>query len=130
MNKREMKGMCRIVAGCGRVPVLMLAVLTVFARTVAAQPVQLDIISTLGYVQALLTKIGPILSSVLFVTAGVFYALGQIFPSYKRATLHSMAIDIVIGAIVVAVLSVMSTSLAVTSAHLFVNVSAVASNSM
>ena len=66
-------------------------------------------------------QIGPMLSAVLFVVGGIFYAVGQLFPSYKRASLHTMAIDIIIGAIVVAVLSVASTNLAIASAHLLVN---------
>lgn len=80
-----------------------------------------DIISTLNSVQSILAQIGPTLSAVLFILAGIFYALGQLFPTYKRATLHSAAIDIIIGAIIVAVLSVASTGLAVASTHLLTN---------
>jgi hypothetical protein len=82
----------------------------------------LDILSTLSYVQALLMKVGPLLSAVLFVTAGIFYAIGQFFPSYKRASLHGMSIDMIIGAIVVAALSVASTGLAAASTNLLSNI--------
>ena len=66
-------------------------------------------------------KVGPLLSAVLFVTAGIFYAIGQFFPSYKRASLHGMSIDMIIGAIVVAALSVASTGLAAASTNLLSN---------
>ncbi len=92
-----------------------------FSRSTYASPVGLDILATLGQVQNLLMRIGPILSSVLFVVAGIFYALGQLFPSSKRANLHSAAIDIIIGAVIVAVLSVASTGLALASTHLLSN---------
>ena len=80
-----------------------------------------DIISTLDYIQHLLTQIGPILSAVLFITAGIFYAIGQLFPPYKRADFHTAAVDIIIGAIIVAVLSLAATGLALASAHLLAN---------
>ncbi len=83
-----------------------------------------DIITTLNSVQSILAQIGPTLSAVLFIIAGIFYALGQLFPTYKRATLHSASIDIIIGAIIVAVLSVASTGLAVASTHLLTNTTA------
>jgi hypothetical protein len=81
----------------------------------------LDIISTLNYIQALLMRIGPLLSAVLFIIAGIFYAIGQFFPSYQRAAFHTTAGDMVIGAIIVAVLSVASTGFAVASTHLLIN---------
>ena len=83
-----------------------------------------DIITTLNSIQSILAQIGPTLSAVLFIIAGIFYALGQLFPTYKRATLHSASIDIIIGAIIVAVLSVASTGLAVASTHLLTNATA------
>lgn len=83
-----------------------------------------DIISTLNSIQSILVHVGPTLSAVLFVVAGIFYAIGQLFPSQKRATLHSASIDIIIGAIIVAVLSVASTGLALASTGLLTNVTA------
>lgn len=81
----------------------------------------LDIISTLNYIQTLLMHIGPLLSAILFVLAGIFYALGQLFPSYQRATFHTTAIDLIIGAIIVATLSVTSSGFALASTHLLTN---------
>jgi riboflavin transporter FmnP len=104
-----------------RVPLFMLVLAAGIQHTSQAAGVGLDIVGTLNTIQKLLMQIGPILSTVLFITAGIFYALGQLLPSYKRASLHTMAIDIIIGAIIVAVLSVASTGLAVTSAHLLSN---------
>lgn len=109
-----------------RIPIPALAAYALFARVASASysyPA-FDIISTLNGIQNLLMHIGPVLSAVLFVTAGVFYAIGQLFPSYKRASLHSASIDIIIGAIIVAVLSVAATGLAVASTGLLSNMTA------
>ncbi len=93
-------------------------------KIVGAYSISFDIVSTLNSVQGILTQIGPILSAVLFILAGIFYAVGQLFPTYKRATFHSASIDIIVGAIIVAVLSVASTGLAVASTHLLTNATA------
>jgi hypothetical protein len=81
----------------------------------------LQIIADLNYIKMVLSQIGPVLSGVLFVIAGVFYALGQIMPPDKRAIFHTTAINIIIGGVVLGVLSVASTSLAVASSHLLAN---------
>ena len=60
-------------------------------------------------------------SCLLFIIAGIFYALGQLFPSYQRASFHTTAIDIIIGAIIVAVLSFASNGFALASTHLLTN---------
>jgi len=105
-----------------RVPILLLLSLFVEKSFAARVPVlSFDIIATLTSVQNLLAHIGPLLSAVLFITAGIFFALGQLFPTYKRASLHATASDILVGAIVVAVLSVASNGLALASTHLLVN---------
>ena len=98
-----------------------IAILSITKITYSASTLTFDIISTLNYIQVLLMHIGPLLSAVLFVIAGIFYAIGQFFPSYQRAAFHTTAGDMVIGAIIVAVLSVASTSLALASAHLLAN---------
>ena len=87
----------------------------------ATVAVNLQIVSELSSVKGILAQVGPILSAVLFIVAGVFYALGQVMPPDKRANFHSTAINIIIGAIVVGVLSVASTSLATASSHLLSN---------
>jgi hypothetical protein len=89
------------------------------ARAQGAMP--LDIMSTLGYIQGLLTHIGPILSAILFIIAGMLYAIGQLFPSHQRASFHTTAGDMIMGAIVVAVLSVTANSFALASTHLLSN---------
>ena len=88
----------------------------------APAAVSLQIVSELANIKGILAQVGPILSGVLFIVAGVFYALGQVMPPDKRANFHSTAINIIIGAIVVGVLSVASTSLATASSHLLSNV--------
>ncbi|EQD40656.1 membrane protein [mine drainage metagenome] len=79
------------------------------------------IISEIGYIKALLSQVGPALSATLFVVAGIFYAIGQMLPPDKKANFHTTSINIIIGAIVVAVLSVASTALASASSHLLTN---------
>jgi hypothetical protein len=79
------------------------------------------IIAELSNIQLILTQVGPALSAVLFIVAGIFYALGQMLPPEKKANFHTAAVNIIIGAIVVGVLSVASTSLALASTHLLVN---------
>ncbi|MCL5427727.1 MAG: hypothetical protein M1321_00930 [Candidatus Marsarchaeota archaeon] len=109
-----------------KIPVPVFIAYALFARSAyaATSYAALDIISTLNGIQGLLMHIGPVLSAVLFVVAGIFYAVGQLFPSQKRASLHSASIDIIIGAIIVAVLSIASTGLAVASTNLLSNVTA------
>ena len=102
-----------------KIPLLLLILLT--PKKPYAAVTALDIISTLTSIQSLLEHIGPLLSAVLFITAGIFYALGQLLPSVKRASLHSTAVDILIGAVIVAVLSVASNGLAIASTHLLAN---------
>ncbi|MGC8479386.1 MAG: hypothetical protein ACP5M9_01825 [Candidatus Micrarchaeia archaeon] len=108
--------------GIIKIPLLVFVFLFA-SRTISASSINyaFDIVSTLGSVQNILAQIGPTLSAVLFILAGIFYAIGQLFPTYKRATFHSASIDIIIGAIIVAVLSVASTGLAVASTHLLTN---------
>lgn len=81
-----------------------------------------SIVSELNGIQLVLTQAGPALSAVLFVLAGIFYAIGQMLPPDKKANFHTAAVNIIIGAIVVGVLSVASTSLALASSHLLGNV--------
>ncbi len=104
-----------------RTSIVVLVGFGVIGRYVSAEYFSLDLLNTIQNVQLLLMKIGPIFSAMLFVLGGIFYALGQLFPSYKRASMHTMAIDIIIGAIVVAVLSVASTNLAIASTHILSN---------
>ncbi|MDE1861124.1 MAG: hypothetical protein KGH72_05425 [Candidatus Micrarchaeota archaeon] len=96
-------------------------VFALLPRVLAAQAFSLDIIATLSYIQDVLMHIGPILSAVLFIIAGIFFALGQLFPSHQRASFHTTAVDIIIGAIIVAVLSVAASSFALASTHLLSN---------
>ncbi len=81
----------------------------------------LSIIAQLTSIKALLAAIGPTISAIMFITAGILYALGQLMPSHVKASFHTTAINVLIGAIVVAVLSVAATSFAVASTHLIGN---------
>jgi len=80
-----------------------------------------SLVSELSSIQATLMQVGPALSAVLFVLAGIFYAIDQMLPPEKKASFHTAAVNIIIGAIVVGVLSVASTSLAIASTHLLGN---------
>ena len=93
----------------------------IIAREVSAHPVALDIISTLSGVQVLMMHIGPLLSAILFTLSGILYAVGQLFPSHQKANFHTIASDMIMGAIVVGVLSVAANGLAIASTHLLSN---------
>ncbi len=124
MNKNNRyKGIFAVVGqSFFRIPLLVTLFLLIEKSVYAHTPI-FDVIATLNGIQAILMHVGPVLSAVLFVVAGIFYAIGQLFPSYKRANLHSASIDLIIGAIIVAVLSAASTGLAVASTHLLSNLS-------
>ncbi len=80
-----------------------------------------QLVTELDSIKLVLMQIGPALSAVLFVLAGIFYAVGQMLPPDKKANFHTAAINIIIGAIVVGALSVASTSLAIASTQLLSN---------
>ncbi len=117
MDKRDLA----LRKACLKIPIVFFLSFAILAKYIYAEPFSFDVVGTLSAVQQTLMQVGPIFSAVLFVLGGIFYAVGQLFPSYKRANLHTMAIDIIIGAIVVAVLSVASTNLAIASTHLLTN---------
>ncbi len=94
-----------------------LVVMLISRLTMASSP----LVTELNGVQLVLMQIGPALSAVLFVLAGIFYAIGQMLPPDKKANFHTAAVNIIIGAIVVGALSIASTSLAVASTHLISN---------
>jgi hypothetical protein len=106
---------------CTKIPLIGILTILATAKYTYASAFTFDIIGTLSYVQKLLMQVGPILSALLFIIAGIFYALGQLFPSYQRASFHTTAIDIIIGAIIVAVLSFASNGFALASTHLLSN---------
>lgn len=103
-------------------PVGLLVSMTL-TRIVSADSgfVVLGILQQLNSIGTLLTEIATILSVALFVLAGIFYAIGQIMPPDKKAAFHTTSVNIIIGAIVLAALSVASTGLANSSGHLLIN---------
>ena len=110
-----------------RIPLLMALLLAKSAYSYSGTATHfsaLDIVTTLTSIQAVLARIGPLLSAVLFIVAGIFYALGQLFPPQKRATFQSTAFDIIIGAIIIAAISIASNGLAAASTNLLSNVTA------
>ncbi len=122
MNINSSLGVLRIL-GKKYVKIVMLTTLLFAGRTYATG-FSLDIITTLSYIQNLLAHLGPMLSAILFIIAGMFYAIGQLLPATKRAAFHATTVDILMGAIIVAVLSVASNGLAVASTQLLTNVTA------
>ncbi len=106
--------------------VFLVIILGSTARVNAEAMLLNTIVSSLWSIQSLLAQIGPIISAVLFTLAGIFYAVGQMLPPEKRATFHTTAVNIVIGAIIVAVMSVASNGFALASANLLANASIVA----
>lgn len=118
-NNDEIGAVVTLVKKYSKIVWLLLMLFTGKSYAVAFS---FDIVSTLTNVQTLLAHLGPILSAVLFIVAGIFYAIGQLFPATKRANFHATAIDILVGAIIVAVLSVASNGLALASTHLLTNI--------
>jgi hypothetical protein len=98
---------------------LLLLVLFFFVNL--ADAASSSVVTELTNIQGTLMQVGPALSAVMFVLAGIFYAVGQMLPAEKKANFHTAAVNIIIGAVVVGVLSVASTSLAVASTHLLGN---------
>src|SRR5271157_2581073 len=95
-----------------------LFVLLMFSKSMYAAS---QLVTELDNIKLVLVQIGPALSAVLFVLAGIFYAIGQMLPPDKKANFHTAAINIIIGAVVVGALSVASTSLAIASTQLLSN---------
>jgi hypothetical protein len=115
-------GVIYAVEGLAKYLAVPMVLLLLMSRLVQAQGSGL--VAELNNVQLILTQVGPALSAVLFVLAGIFYAIGQMLPPDKKANFHTTAVNIIIGAIVVGVLSFASTSLAVASTHLLSNITA------
>jgi hypothetical protein len=113
-------------AGIVKYITIPLLVLALSARGVSAAPT--SVMSEIDSVKLILAQVGPALSAVLFVIAGIFYAIGQLLPPDKKANFHTAAINIIIGAVVVGALSVASTSLAIASTHLISNLTIVNSS--
>lgn len=103
-------------------PLVVLGVF--FIHLSSASPFALNIVSELSFIKFVLSQLGPAISAVMFVIAGIFYSIGQLMPPDKKAHFHTTAINIIIGAVVVGVLSVASTTLASTSSSMLNNVSA------
>ena len=101
---------------------LILLGLTTYARVNYAAGAQ--VLSDLNQVKTVLGQLGPVLSAMLFIVAGIFYAIGQMLPPDKKAHFQSAAINIIIGAVVVAALSFASSSLALSSTNLLTNFTA------
>jgi hypothetical protein len=99
-----------------------LMALALSARCTSAASV--PVVSEINGIKLVLMQIGPALSAVLFILAGIFYAVGQMLPPDKKANFHTAAVNIIIGAVVVGALSVASTSLAIASTHLLGNLTA------
>ncbi len=109
-------------AGIVKYITIPLMALALSARSVVAASV--PVVSEINGIRLILMQVGPSLSAVLFILAGIFYAIGQMLPPDKKANFHTAAINIIIGAVVVGALSVASTSLAIASTHLIGNLTA------
>ena len=109
-------------AGIVKYITIPLMALALSARSAVAASV--PVVSEINGIRLILMQVGPSLSAVLFILAGIFYAIGQMLPPDKKANFHTAAINIIIGAVVVGALSVASTSLAIASTHLIGNLTA------
>ncbi|MDE1850232.1 MAG: hypothetical protein KGH54_00350 [Candidatus Micrarchaeota archaeon] len=124
MNLGKTKKRVFDFVGKGHLKLIPLLALLTLGNANAQGLFALDIVATLNSLQLILAQIGPVLSAVLFIVAGVFYAVGQMLPPDKKANFHTTSVNIIIGAIMVAVLSVASSGFAVASTHLLANMSA------
>jgi hypothetical protein len=102
-------------------PIVVLSLLLTGNTYAASGFITLDIVSTLNGIGGILGQIAPLLSAALFILAGIFYAIGQILPPDKKAAFHTTSVNIIIGAVVLAALSLASTGLASVSTHLLTN---------
>jgi hypothetical protein len=124
----KQKGKDRLRLGPRTVPMLkylllLLLGITTYARLNYAAGAQ--VLSDLDQVKAVLSQLGPAMSAMLFIIAGIFYAIGQMLPPDKKAHFQAAAINIIIGAVVVGALSFASTSLALSSTQILTNFTAV-----
>ena len=108
----------------GKYLIIPLVLLLLFASNLSTAS-NTQLVTELSSIKNVLSQVGPALSAVLFIIAGIFYALGQMLPPDKKAAFHTTAVNIVIGAIVVGALSAASSTLAIASTHLLGNFTAV-----
>jgi hypothetical protein len=109
---------------------MLLIIISAAAKLASAQDsVFLQVTPIIDQVRLVLMQVGPALSAMLFVVAGIIYALGQILPPDKKAQFHTTAVNIIIGAIVVGALSFASSSLASASTHILNNFTVNTTNS-
>ncbi|MDE1828429.1 MAG: hypothetical protein KGH65_04685 [Candidatus Micrarchaeota archaeon] len=123
MNLGKTKKRIFDFVGKGPLKLIPILALLAFGNANAQSLFAFDIVGTLNSLQQILAQIGPVLSAVLFIVAGVFYAVGQMLPPDKKANFHTTSVNIIIGAIMVAVLSVASSGFAIASTHLLTNMS-------
>lgn len=102
-------------------PILLTGLLILNQSYGASVSVSLQIMTQLTEIKMVLSQIGPALSGILFIVAGIFYAVGQMLPPDKKAQFHTTAVNVLIGAVVVGALSFASASLAIASTHLLNN---------
>ncbi len=100
--------------------VLLIAVPSLYA---AVSPTPADINATskelgkgtvtfLQNLQATLQQIGPALSAILFVLAGIIYAFGQLQPADARGKYQAWSMGLIVGGFVVGALSIAAPTLA------------------
>jgi hypothetical protein len=68
--------------------------------------------------QATLQEIGPALSAILFIVAGIVYAFGQLQPAEVRGKYQAWAMGLIVGAFVVGALSLAGDTLAAAAGNL------------
>lgn len=123
-QKESVRNAKDIVKAAAKTTVLLLLVGSMLAKVGYAASgglAYMQVSTQLDQVKAVLSQVGPALSAVLFIIAGVFYAIGQLLPPEKKAQFHTTAVNVIIGAIVIGILSFASTSLATASTHLLSN---------
>jgi len=69
-------------------------------------------VTFLNSIKTTLQAIGPALSAIMFVLAGIIYAFGQLQPADARGKYQAWAMGLVVGGFVVGALSVAAPTLA------------------
>ena len=69
-------------------------------------------VNFLKSLQGTLQQVGPALSAIMFVLAGIIYAFGQLQPAEARGKYQAWAMGLIVGGFVVGALSVAAPTLA------------------
>lgn len=94
------------------VAVALLAPVALAQSAVSGATIGKGTVTFLRSLQQTLTEIGPILSAIMFIVAGIIYAFGQLQPAEARGKYQAWAMGLIVGGFVVGALSIAAPALA------------------